>query len=58
MKNIFFSLEEAHSSERKLGLSQKYYFCYREDYLIQAADMLQIPVPIESELSLPCLSVD
>ena len=33
--NIFFSLEEAHSSERKLGLSPKQYFCYREDYLIQ-----------------------
>ena len=34
--NIFFSLEEAHSSERKLGLSQKkYYFCYRENYLKQ-----------------------
>ena len=33
--NIFFSLEEAHSSERKLGLSPKQYFCYREDYLLQ-----------------------
>ena len=33
--NIFFSLEEAHSSERKLDLSLKIYFCYGENYLIQ-----------------------
>ena len=38
--NIFFSLEEAHSSERKLDLSLKIYFCYGEYNLIQGSHCL------------------